>query len=199
VARKVRIGVIGAGSIGGELYRRLVGAADLGLEPAFIWTRDARRLPDDVRPAHRIADLDPGSLRAARPDLVVEAASPEITVRHGAAILALADYLPLSVTALVDDPLRATLEAVAGRHGHRLLIPTGALVGASALAAVGPSWRRPHIASVPSSMMDPCDRSQRDSLAMSMRWSQAPWSRSVSTAPGPSWSLTRPGRTSCWV
>jgi len=142
VARKVRIGVIGAGSIGGELYRRLVGAADLGLEPAFIWTRDARRLPDDVRRAHRIADLDPGSLRAARPDLIVEAASPEITVRHGAAILALADYLPLSVTALADDPLHAALLAVAGHHRHRLLIPTGALVGASALAAVGDSWRR---------------------------------------------------------
>jgi predicted dinucleotide-utilizing enzyme len=49
--------------------------------------------------------------------------------------------MPLSVTALADDALRARLEAMAARNGHRLILPQGALVGTDALLAWRHMWR----------------------------------------------------------
>jgi aspartate dehydrogenase len=141
-ARAIRVGVLGAGTIGRELITRLGSAGVLGLELAFAWSRDPGRLDGLVRPDRRLARLDPATIHAARPDLVVETAHPALVRDHAARILEVADLLPLSVTALVDDALRAELEAVAARCGHRLLLPHGALVGAAALAAIGPGWRR---------------------------------------------------------
>ena len=75
------------------------------------------------------------------PDLIVEAAHPEISVAHGATFLEACDYMPLSVTALADDDLRARLVTTAERARHHLILPQGALVGTDALLAWRHMWR----------------------------------------------------------
>jgi aspartate dehydrogenase len=142
VARdRVRVGVIGLGFVGSDLARRLASGTIPGLELAFIWRRGGRggSLPDGV-PADSIME-DLGTAADARPDLIVEAAHPDVTRDHGARLVTLADYLPLSVTALADDGLRERLSVTAAEHGTRVLLPHGALVGAGSLAEWRDHWR----------------------------------------------------------
>jgi predicted dinucleotide-utilizing enzyme len=134
-----RIGILGAGFIATELYRHLCAGTDPGLAPAFVWARRPEALAG-VAPGHRLADLAGAAARA--PDLVVEAAHPDLTRRHGAALLAVADYMPLSVSALTDDALAAELVAAAQAAGTRLFLPVGALVGGQALVARRGAWDR---------------------------------------------------------
>lgn len=131
-----RVGIIGHGFIGAELVRRLAAASDLGLELAFV---HARRGHTAIPEALLLRDLD--DLEARRTDVIVEAAHPDVTRTHGARILAGADYLPLSVTALADDELREELAAAARTSGRRVLLPHGALVGAGSLAEWRDQWR----------------------------------------------------------
>src|SRR5579863_714136 len=122
-----RIGIIGYGFIGRALFEAIAAEAHPGLTVAFVWNRSRGRL-SGVPLALLLDNLAEAPARGA--DLVVEAAHPEITRAHGAAILGKADYMPLSVTALADDALRQALLDAAAASGHRLLLPQGALVGA---------------------------------------------------------------------
>jgi len=124
-----RVGLVGFGNIGAQLYARL-STAGSELEPAFVYNRSRERLRDV--PAELVID-DLREARARRPDLIVEVAHPQVTRDHGLHLLSVADYLPLSVTALADDELRARLSDAARANGTRLLIPHGALVGADSL------------------------------------------------------------------
>jgi len=129
-----RVGLIGFGYIGAQVYERIRSNPELGLEVAYVHNRSAGRLKA-VPPELVLADLAQSASR--KPDLVVEIAHPEFTRRHGEQILSHASYLPLSVTALADDPLRERMVAQASRSGTRLLIPHGALIGTDNLV----EWR----------------------------------------------------------
>jgi aspartate dehydrogenase len=133
-----RIGLIGFGFIGGALYRAIATKAHPGLEIAFAWNRSPERLAEIPREL-RLSSLDEIESRGA--DLIVESAHPAITQAHGRSILACADYMPLSVTALVDDELRSGLLATAAASGRRLLLPQGALIGVDALFQWRHMWR----------------------------------------------------------
>jgi len=132
-----RIGLVGFGFVGAGLYQALRDGAH-GLDVAFVYNRSGGRL-GDVPPALVLDDLSDFARFA--PDLIVECAHPAITVAHGAAFLERADYMPLSVTALADDVLREKLLAIAESHGHRLLVPRGALVGTDGLFSWRHMWR----------------------------------------------------------
>lgn len=129
----MRVGLIGFGFIGAEIFRRLqVGGH--GLEVAFVHNRTPNRLagaPADLV-LHDLADA-----RSRAPDLVVEMAGPEVTREHGEALLAHAHYMPLSLAALADDDLRERLLVAAAASGHSLCVPHGALAGLEALL----DWR----------------------------------------------------------
>ena len=127
--RKQRIGLIGFGFIGRQVYQRLL--ADPALETAFVHNRSESALAS-VPQALRLRDLAQASARG--PDLVVEMAHPAFTRDYGEQLLRFCDYLPLSVTALADDGLRKLLLGTARDHGTRLLIPHGALMGTDNLA-----------------------------------------------------------------
>ena len=77
------------------------------------------------------------ALLAARPDVVVEAASHDAVREHAQAFLehGIAVIL-LSGGALADDALRARLESAAARHRTLLYVPSGGIGGLDALKAV---------------------------------------------------------------
>ncbi|ALJ11356.1 aspartate dehydrogenase domain-containing protein [Sphingopyxis macrogoltabida] len=132
----MRVGLIGFGFIGADLYRRI--AADgSAFELAFVHNRTAARLAD-VPPGLILDDL--AEARRFAPDLIVEAADPGVTRRYGEAFLGFADYMPLSLTALADEALRARLDATAADSGRSLLIAHGALVGMDSLAEWQAMW-----------------------------------------------------------
>jgi predicted dinucleotide-utilizing enzyme len=138
-----RVGIIGFGFIGRELYRRLAGTegAAAGLAPAFVHTRSGRA--EGVAAAHICPDLADAARFGA--DLIVEVAHPDITLRYGAALLALADYMPLSLTALAEPGVQEALVRAATAHRHRLLIAGGALVGLESLLAGRADWARAEV------------------------------------------------------
>ena len=136
-ARRRRIGLIGFGFIGRQVYERIVGDPSLGLDVAFVHNRSDAALAA-VPAALRLGDI--AELPRCAPDLVVEMAHPAYTQHWGERILAHADYLPLSVTALADDALRERLVAVARAAGTSLAIPHGALMGLDSLREWRHAW-----------------------------------------------------------
>lgn len=113
-----RVGIIGFGFIGRALLAGISGEAGaaIGLSPAFVHTRSGA--PGGVAPELVCADLE----RAAefRPDLIVEVAHPSVTLRHGTAFLAHADYMPLSLTALAEPGMLDALTAATMGKRHLL-------------------------------------------------------------------------------
>ena len=131
-----RIGIIGFGFIARHIVAWLQDNRE-GLALAFVHNRSPGKLAA-IPPAQRCADLaDAGRFGA---DLIVELAHPAITLAHGAAFLAHADYMPLSLTALAEPGIPEALQAAAEHHAHRLHIAAGALVGLDSLRAGQADW-----------------------------------------------------------
>jgi predicted dinucleotide-utilizing enzyme len=131
----VRVGLAGYGFIGSNLAERI--EATDGLSLAFVYNRDPIRL---AGVSSSLIANDLGDIEQFNSDIVIEAAHPDITRDHGAQILTVADYIPLSVTALADADLYESLQRAALKSGHRLLIPHGALVGLDSLFEWRQNW-----------------------------------------------------------
>ncbi len=137
----MRIGVIGYGYIGRFIVERIVESGGQ-FETAFVYNRSAAAL-DGLDPALRLNDL--GEAGARNPGLIVECAHGSVSARYGESFLQYADYMPLSVTALADDTLRARLEAAATANDTRLVVPAGALLGGDDLLMRRGRWQRVRI------------------------------------------------------
>ena len=136
-ARPRRIGLIGFGYVGRQVFRRIARDPAWGIGIAFVHNRSAATLAE-VPPELVLHDLAGMADRA--PDLVVEMAHPDYTRRWGEAVLAHASYMPLAVTALADDALRGRLIAAAGAAGTSLAVPHGALMGLDSLHEWRAHW-----------------------------------------------------------
>ena len=132
-----RVGLIGFGFIGRQVYERIVGDPSLGLDVAFVHNRSAAALAG-VPQALRMQNME--DLSRFEADLVVEMAHPSYTEQWGERILARSDYLPLSVTALADDALREALIRRAREAGTSLAVPHGALMGLDSLREWRHAW-----------------------------------------------------------
>jgi aspartate dehydrogenase len=78
----------------------------------------------------------PRELAALRPDIVVEAAGrAAIDIWAEAALAAAPAMIIASTSAFCDEPLLARLVDVAGQHGSRIFIPSGAIGAVDALAS----------------------------------------------------------------
>jgi aspartate dehydrogenase len=141
-AKRTRVGLIGFGFIGSQVYERIRSQPELGLDVAYVHNRSGSRL---TSVPHELVLGDLAESASLKPDLVVEMAHPEFTRRYAERILGHASYLPLSVTALADDPLRERLIAQAARSGTRLLIPHGALIGTENLVEWRHMWDKVEI------------------------------------------------------
>ena len=137
IPRTHRVGIAGFGYIGRYVYERMLAEPEAGLAPAFIWNRSPERL-DGLPETLVLEDLAKAADRHA--DLIVEVAHPQVTREFGAQFLKTADYMPLSVSALVDAELEATLTEACDGAGTRLLIPHGALVGVDNLVEGQENW-----------------------------------------------------------
>ncbi|MGE0735952.1 MAG: aspartate dehydrogenase domain-containing protein [Alphaproteobacteria bacterium] len=126
-----RIGLIGFGYVGRNVFERIRADDDFGLDVAFVYNRDSGKLKDAV-PEHLICKAL-SKAESFDPHLIVEMAHPSISKSFGDKFLRYADYLPLSVTALADAELEKKLRRAAKTHQHRLLIPHGALMGLDSL------------------------------------------------------------------
>lgn len=130
-----RLGLIGFGYIGEAIWRRAV--ADPEFDIAFVWNRSPDRLAG-LPEALVLENLDEFAGRC--PDLVIEMAHPSVTTAYGAAFLRVCNYLPLSVTALADDGLRAALMSACAEGNTSLFIPHGALIGLDNLVEARDNW-----------------------------------------------------------
>jgi predicted dinucleotide-utilizing enzyme len=137
VAKRRRIGLIGFGVIGRQVFARVQSDRSYGLDVAFVHNRSPRSL-SDVPPQLRLERLEDFKARGA--DLVIEMAHPRYSAEWGEQLLSVADYLPLSVTALADDDLRSRLLARARASGTCLAIPHGALIGLDNLREWRHAW-----------------------------------------------------------
>lgn len=134
---RCRVGLIGFGFIGRQVYERIRDEPAHGLEVGFVHNRDSSRL----KGVPRDSILDDLAAFAERDvDLIVEMAHPDITERWAQAFLGASSYLPLSVTALADDALRERLIATAAERGHVLAVPHGALMGLDTLREWRHQW-----------------------------------------------------------
>lgn len=134
----MRLALVGTGAIGGYLLAAIAAGEAGAIE--IVAVADA---PDQ---AVHLAELagrlgcawytDPIALLDAAPDVVVEAASPQVV--RGCASRWLeggADVLTMSVGALADSALLRDLGATAERTGRHVLVPSGAIGGLDAVRA----------------------------------------------------------------
>jgi len=133
-APAVRVGLIGYGSIGRLVAQALVAGK---VEDAVLTGILRARPGAEPAPPPGIAIAgDLAALLATAPTVVVETAGHAALREHGAAVLgAGCDLLTVSVGALADDSLLASLEDAARRTGRRLLVPSGAIAGLDMLNA----------------------------------------------------------------
>ncbi|WCL53323.1 aspartate dehydrogenase domain-containing protein [Gimibacter soli] len=132
----IRVGLVGFGFIGEGIFRRLTALPE-AYEVAFVHVRSKRPLAGVPSP---LVLTDLAQAGDAAPDLIVEMAGPDVTVRYGEALLEVADYMPLSLTALADDAMLARLTEAANEHGHAMHIAHGALVGMDSLIEWRDQW-----------------------------------------------------------
>jgi aspartate dehydrogenase len=126
----VRVGIVGAGTIGTAVGRLLAGGAVPNVQLVGYLVRSTPRELD----APLFETLE--TLLAAEPAVVVEAASHDAVHDLGEPILAAGCHLVCaSVGALSDGALRHRLAASAAEGRSRLLVPSGAIGGLDILRA----------------------------------------------------------------
>lgn len=132
-----RVGLIGCGSIGGEIVKAIAsGVVKAELVGLFdIYPERCRSLLESTGISARIVEgLE--ELLELKPDLVVEAASQEAVRRYATRILeAGVDLVVMSVGALLDPKLAEALREASARGGARVYAPTGAIAALDAIRA----------------------------------------------------------------
>jgi aspartate dehydrogenase len=133
----MRIAIIGGGTIA-RLCLQHVKAGDLaGMEVVAIVGRSSVSRGKALAAGFGVPFvIGADALLAARPEVVVEAASHEAVRTFGPALLrAGVALIVLSAGALADDDLREALERAAAEGGALLYVPSGGIGGLDALKA----------------------------------------------------------------
>jgi aspartate dehydrogenase len=133
----MKIGLIGFGTIGRAVARAIRDGRAGGAELVTVLVRDVNKISaDEAEQLSGKITADADTFFAAGMQVVVEAAG------HGAlkqyaerALRSGRDVLAVSVGALADDDLLASLKHAARESSRRLLIPSGALGALDAVSA----------------------------------------------------------------
>jgi aspartate dehydrogenase len=133
----MRIALIGGGTIGRLVIERVRAGEPPGAQVVSMLARSAASRAKPLAEETGVAfttDID--DLVAARPDVVVEAASHEAVREYAATLLERGiAVIVLSCGALADEALRVRLEQAAERGGGLLYVPSGGIGGLDALKA----------------------------------------------------------------
>jgi len=119
-----RIGIIGYGTIGSYLVRKIGLEKDLSV--VFVYDVLKEKL-SALPPSLVIPSLEEAPER--KPDLVVEAAGQAWVKQHAASFLEFTDLLIVSVGAFAERGLQERLETVGEAHRTRYYISHGAIIG----------------------------------------------------------------------
>lgn len=131
----VRVGLVGYGYIGAYLYEQIRCHPEWGLEIAFVAATSARGKIPDALILDNLSSAD-----KEKPDLIVEAAHPDVSVKYVHQFLTFSSYMPLSLSAIADAAVEQTLLTTAVRNGTRLYIPHGAAVGLETIFECRDIW-----------------------------------------------------------
>ena len=142
----MRLGLIGFGNIATTLLDLLRQGDAAPLEHLVVLARPAGAAAARARLAGELAGVASGvavvedamHLLAERPDLVVECAGHVAAGAHAPAVLrAGVDVILVSIGALADPGLEASLRAAAAEGSARLILPAGAVGAIDLLSALG--------------------------------------------------------------
>ena len=131
----MKLGLLGGGTISRLVLEHLKRGEIPGLEVVAVAGRRTDSLGAALAREFSVPFVvGEEALRAARPDVVMEAASHEAVRAHLVSLLeAGISVIVLSAGALADDKLRAAAEAAARRSGALLYVPSGGIGGLDAL------------------------------------------------------------------
>ena len=136
MGKKMRIGLLGCGNIGGILAEA-IDNGEVSCSLVAVFDQDiqrARKLADSLDRKPDVADSFEGLLQDT--DLVVEAASQEAVKAYGTKTLESGkDLLIMSVGALTDEGLLNDLMQIINKTGRRIYIPSGAIAGLDGIKA----------------------------------------------------------------
>lgn len=132
-SRSVRVGIIGCGAIGSQVARAASSMEDI--QEVHLYDLDPLSLEEVAKEVRGIASPDAATL-VANCDVVVEAANKGVVQTSILSALQQGKRaLVLTVGALADDELRATLLAAARENHTKLHLPSGAIMGVDGLRA----------------------------------------------------------------
>jgi aspartate dehydrogenase len=127
---KKKIGIIGFGQIGSSLHREITQNPEMGFEVAFVYEID-NKLTEALPKEIVIQNME--DFPRKNPDLVVEAAHPDVVRQFGEFILSKTDFMIMSVTSMSDPDLQEKLKKTCLKYGTQLCIPHGATIGLDGL------------------------------------------------------------------
>jgi aspartate dehydrogenase len=133
-----RIGVIGYGGIARDLLaalRQPIASGQVDLAGVLARPERMALARERLGAVPVVASL--AALLEKRPNIVIEVAGHEAVAEHGEAVLSSGtDFLVISTGVLARAELLDRLTAAATRHAARLLLPSGAIGGIDAIAAM---------------------------------------------------------------
>ncbi|MFH1586234.1 MAG: aspartate dehydrogenase [Candidatus Diapherotrites archaeon] len=127
----MKIGLIGFGTIGQELFKRIQN--DEGMEISFVFDID-KDILREINSSLVVESVERGLER--NPDLVVEAAGFEAVKEYAKMVLHKCDFLILSSSALAFGETENMIKKVCARNNTKLYIPSGAIIGMDGIGAV---------------------------------------------------------------
>ncbi|MBN6188439.1 aspartate dehydrogenase [Aneurinibacillus sp. BA2021] len=132
--KKVRIGLIGLGTIGQAVasYSMERYAKQIQLTAALV--RDDTR--DYQLPGSCLITADADNFFAQEVDFIIETAGHNAVAAYGARALQHASLIVVSIGALADSALLSMLKKTAEQHGTQLLVPSAAIGGLDRIRAM---------------------------------------------------------------
>ncbi len=128
-----RIGLIGFGAIGEEIYKKILKGVVAGYKIVGIFSDDisTKKIPKNIK----CYSFD--TLMKKKPNIIIEAAGVQACIDYAEKILKNnIDFMCLSVCAFADKKFFKRIVSLSRKVKSKTYIPTGAIAGLDAISAV---------------------------------------------------------------
>ena len=130
MSQKTRIGLIGLGQIGMDVYHRIQNNPQTGMEVVFVHDNRPEVL---ANAAQELVLEDMNNFAERKPDFVIEMAHKDVARQWAPVVLEECDMMAVSVTVIADAQAEALFEELTAKYGTRLYLPHGGAVGLDSL------------------------------------------------------------------